>query len=728
ARCLYGWLPPVRSLLRELACSQEQLADNAAVQGHDAVGFARTLLQLATGDPHPLTALVVLPDDAPVPAACATVLRVRADGTLEGPATVAAGPAVVAATPRSVAADHARRLARFDDPEVHHAGRHLPAEVRLRALLGLPHATPPAVLARWRAGGPDPTPVARIGVTTDGPLHLDLAADGPHVLVAGTTGAGKSELLRSLVLSLAVSASPDHLAFVLVDFKGGSAFDACARLPHTAGLVTDLDDHLAARALRCLEAELRHREHRLRRVGASDLADLRRLDPGGDALPRLVVVVDEFAALGAAVPDFVDSLVDVAQRGRSLGVHLVLATQRPAGAVGPAIQANVGLRICLRVQSAQDSADVIAAPDAADLPRRVPGRALIRFGPGELVPTQVAIAGAPADTRTSGSVSVRPLGAPRPQPPEPGPATGPAPTSAPRSDLDELVDVLGEAWALAGGHPPRCPWPAPLPELVPWPMPATVGGPDGLVLGLADDPDHQRIGPFAWDPGRGPLLALGLPGAGGGTLAATVVLEAARGWAAEPPLIHVIDGGPGELVTLAGLAPVGAVVTAQEHERQRRLIQRLGAELDRRRTDRRIRNPRRLLVVHGIGALRTQWEERGDPEPWARLVELAAGGAACGIHLCLTTEGTVPHQLLSLCEQRVLFRLGDPSEVTAHGIPARSVPPLPADRGVTLTGGAVTVVQVARPVDGLAAAVATLAAHHPEGTPGAEWIGVLPRV
>ncbi len=259
-------------------------------------------------------------------------------------------------------------------------------------------------------------------------------------------------------------------------------------------------------------------------------------------------------------------------------------------------------------------------------------------------------------------------------------------------------------------------------------MPATVGGPDGLVLGLADDPDHQRIGPFAWDPGRGPLLALGLPGAGGGTLAATVVLEAARGWAAEPPLIHVIDGGPGELVTLAGLAPAGAVVTAQEHERQRRLIQRLGAELDRRRTDRRIRNPRRLLVVHGIGALRTQWEERGDPEPWARLVELAAGGAACGIHLCLTTEGTVPHQLLSLCEQRVLFRLGDPSEVTAHGIPARSVPPLPADRGVTLTGGAVTVVQVARPADGLAAAVATLAAHHPEGTPGAEWIGVLPRV
>jgi S-DNA-T family DNA segregation ATPase FtsK/SpoIIIE len=483
-------------------------------------------------------------------------------------------------------------------------------------------------------------------------------------------------------------------------------------------------------------------------VGASDLADLRRRAPDGPPLPRLVVVVDEFAALRVAVPDFVDALVDVAQRGRSLGVHLILATQRPSGAVSPAIQANVGLRICLRVQSAQESTDVIASPDGADLPRRVPGRALVRLGPGELVAAQVGMVSAP-EVDAAG-VRVRPLGAPRPPTRIDGGERSRGTGHPGRSDLEAVVDVVAEAWTRSGGAPPRCPWPDPLPDLVPWPLTAASdpgtgsstdrrssnGRTDRLVLGLADDPDRQRRTPFAWDLARGPILALGLPGAGGATLAATAVLEAVR-TAPEPPVVHVIDGGPGDLHALAGLASVGAVVTAHDHERQRRLLATVAGELAARQTDRGRSRTTRLVVVHGLAALRAHWEGRGDPEPWGDLLALLTGGAACGVHLCLTSEGAVPHQVLAACEQRVLFRLGDPGEAAVHGIPGRAVPPLPPDRAVTLTDGTVTLVHLARPPGGLAAAVAVLAAGpgtvHPAEGPAAgpevrpEWIGVLPR-
>ena len=128
------------------------------------------------------------------------------------------------------------------------------------------------VEARWRATDGTADLASPIGIDADGVVSLDLVREGPHVLIGGTTGSGKSELLRSLVAGLAASADPDHVAMVLVDYKGGAAFDCCADLPDVAGLVTDLDETLAARALRCLEAELHHRELRLRELGAEDLA------------------------------------------------------------------------------------------------------------------------------------------------------------------------------------------------------------------------------------------------------------------------------------------------------------------------------------------------------------------------------------------------------------------------------------------------------------------------
>ena len=220
---------------------------------------------------------------------------------------------------------------------------------------------------------------------------IDLSRDGPHALIAGTTGAGKSELLQTLIASLACANRPDAMTFVLVDYKGGSAFKDCVRLPHVTGMVTDLDAHLTQRALASLSAELTRRERILAAAGVKDIEEYTERagrEPRRPPLPRLVIVIDEFASLARDLPDFVTGLVGIAQRGRSLGIHLILATQRPSGVVSADIRANTNLRIALRMTDAAESADVIDAPDAAHIARAVPGRGYVRLGHASLVPFQ----------------------------------------------------------------------------------------------------------------------------------------------------------------------------------------------------------------------------------------------------------------------------------------------------------------------------------------------------
>ncbi|MDP3208445.1 MAG: FtsK/SpoIIIE domain-containing protein, partial [Rhodoglobus sp.] len=245
---------------------------------------------------------------------------------------------------------------------------------------GVPSAVELGPLLRQTDAGGRGTLACETAVSASGSVVLDLVADGPHAVVGGTTGSGKSELLIAWVLAMAAPRSPADVTFLLVDFKGGSAFAALARLPHTVGIITDLDQAGARRALESLRAELRFRERLLVREGVRSIDET-------TACARLVIVVDEFAAMLAEYPELHALFSDLAARGRSLGIHLVLCTQRPAGVVRDSVLANADLRVSLRVNNRADSTAVVGSDAAAAIPPHARGRAIVSRGgeSGDLV-------------------------------------------------------------------------------------------------------------------------------------------------------------------------------------------------------------------------------------------------------------------------------------------------------------------------------------------------------
>ncbi len=362
------------------------------------------------------------------------------------------------------------------------------------------------VRARWRLPGAH----ALLGSAGAKVITLDLDEDGPHFLIAGTTGSGKSELLQTLVATLALAAPPQLMSFLLMDYKGGAAFAEAAQLPHTTGLVTDLDPGSAARVLTSLRAELHAREKQLAAAGLPDLAALQRL-VGTQCPPRLIIVVDEFAALSTDLPDFMTGLVDISQRGRSLGVHLVLATQRPAGVVSPAIKANITGRICLRVTDDHDSADVIDSPLAAAIPRTSPGRAYLRTGKGQITAFQTARVAGPWEPPDSTVIQVH-----RRRPDGRIPQSADPPNSDPPGGTTVLQVLVRACRAAAAGLPPiRRPWLPALPTkltsaaAIAAAFASNVGsqGAAGLTLAAAADSSPAAVAGSSLAAGSGSSLA-----------------------------------------------------------------------------------------------------------------------------------------------------------------------------------------------------------------------------
>ncbi|MCX7976568.1 MAG: FtsK/SpoIIIE domain-containing protein, partial [Bellilinea sp.] len=269
----------------------------------------------------------------------------------------------------------------------------IPSKINLLQTYGLTKLEQFHIVENWMRVPPEdgllPFPVLIGNESQFTPLALHLAEqhDGPHGLVAGTTGSGKSELLQTLVISLAVEHHPYYVSFLLIDFKGGSAFGVFNDLPHTVGNISNLDKATALRALEAIKAELHRRQEFLNEVKAKDINDYHRtlarlgyLPANWQPMPHLFIIVDEFAELAKEMPSFLPELISTLRLGRALGMHLVLATQRPAGTVNDEMRSNLNFRICLRVQTIEDSRDVLKKSDAAMLPKDLPGRAYFQVG------------------------------------------------------------------------------------------------------------------------------------------------------------------------------------------------------------------------------------------------------------------------------------------------------------------------------------------------------------
>ncbi len=632
---------------------------------------------------------------AQIPGACRSFLEVEPGGSLAG--QVRHGQTVTPLRVETVDAAVADRLGRVLAP-VLDAGvpvedsSDLPKSVSLISLTGQELASrAEAQVARWRENQsiidrrpeapivPLKHPVslrALVGHGGTDTFTLDLRTQGPHALVGGTTGAGKSEFLQAWVLGMATANSPDRVSFLFVDYKGGSAFSKCLELPHVVGLVTDLSPYLVRRALTSLRAELRYREHLLNDKGAKDLAELeKRGDP--ECPPSLVLVVDEFAALVSEVPEFVDGVVDVAQRGRSLGLHLILATQRPAGVIKDNLRANTNLRVALRMADEHDSADVLGEKTAAFFDPATPGRAAAKTGPGRIVQFQAAYPGAKTpEVALAAPVDVVELnfgGGVAWQVPERKVNLEDLDT-----DIDRLVATMSRA-ALAAGIPkPRKPWLDALATT--YDLRKIDQRRDSeLALGVIDDPDHQeqRVEYFRPDA-EGNIAYYGAGGAGKTTALRSLALAASITPRSGGVHIYGVDFSGGGLSLLEPLPNVGSIIDGGDDERVMRLFRWLRETADSRAVRysaakaptlteyRRIagdqRESRILVLIDGLGAFKTEYESSVDKAAILQLFQqLLVDGRGVGIHFAVTADrpSAIPASIGTAFQRKVVLRQTD---------------------------------------------------------------------
>jgi S-DNA-T family DNA segregation ATPase FtsK/SpoIIIE len=694
-----------------------------------------------------VTVVLLVANAADVPSRCGATVRVARDGTCTYRESGAAGRYIAEVVADELDVASAASLARTLAPLAladADAAADLVDTVRLVELLGhesadqidpavdwlrppdlLEAARPPAEVGPAEPDtrlGPEDLLSIPIGVRSDGAvLRLDLkeaaaGGMGPHGMLIGATGSGKSELLRSLVIGLAARHHPDLLNVVLVDFKGGAAFADLDELPHTAGLITNLenDPSLIDRMRASLAGEIDRRQQLLRDAGKESIRayhDEYAGDPSAPSLPYLLVVVDEFGGLLAARPEFLDVFVQIGQLGRSLGVHLLLASQRLDEGRIRNLDSHLRYRICLRTYSAAESSAVIGVPDAYALPP-MPGLGYIRAD-SDVVRFKAATTMLPhRSVRRAGPApaTVRPFVAARAVEPavdEPLEGHREGEPGAGVAEMQVLVERCRADVAAA-----RQVWLPPLPSrlsLAELRDDGAAGAPGSGVqadVGRLDDPGRQSQQPLRLDltGAGGHVGCVGGPRTGKTTFLRTLVAGLATTRSPDDVSVYVVDLGGG-LHDLGDLPHVGAVAGRHDPEAVARLLREMRAVVDERaaafrelgvaglealrahpRAQELLPDPLAsdvLLVIDNLGVLRSEF-----PELDLDLADLAATSLQVGVHVVVTANRwlDVRPSLLDALGTRLELHINDPVDSMAGRAAASTVPGDRPGRGIIRDG------------------------------------------
>jgi S-DNA-T family DNA segregation ATPase FtsK/SpoIIIE len=596
------------------------------------------------------------------------------------------------------------------------AGSRLADTISLTGLLGVGDvgALDPAVA--WRRRPLSESLRAPIGVSSDGEaVVLDLkesamGGDGPHGLVIGATGSGKSELLRTIVTGLALTHPPELLAFVLADFKGGAAFAGLQELPHVAGLITNLANDLAMvdRMHAALFGEIRRRQELLRSAG--NLSSLReyqnRLAEGRDLapLPYLLVLVDEFGELLASRPDFIDLFVAVGRLGRSLGMHLLLSSQQLDEGRLRGLEGHLSYRIAMRTFSATESRIVLGVPDAYELPP-IPGSAYLKVGTTVYKRFRAALVSqvySPSSETDDGSQRPRqfrlrsdgPVTRPVLEPDQRAP--GPTVLEVVVPQLRDAAPKVHQIWL------PPLERRVSLDAVLPAAADAGVRHPLAVPIGLVDKPSEQSRDILAVDlsGSAGHLLVVGASLTGKTMLLRSLIASFALKYTPLEAQFYCVDYGGGGLTSLAGLPHVGGVASRQDPELVRRTVVAVSSLLDEREARfkeagidspgvlRSRRGQRDLdgdswadvfLVIDNWPALRLEFEELEAP-----VQEIATRGLGYGVHLVMTANRwiDVRSSLRESVGGRLELRLNDPTESAINRKAAENVAKAVPGRGI----------------------------------------------
>jgi DNA segregation ATPase FtsK/SpoIIIE, S-DNA-T family len=568
-----------------------------------------------------------------------------------------------------------------------------------------------------------------IGVGVDGsPVELDLkesAQDGmgPHGLLIGATGSGKSELLRTLVLGLAADHSSEALNFVLVDFKGGATFASLDRLPHTAAVITNLADELPLvdRMVDAINGELLRRQELLRRSG--NIASLREYEKARTAgaalapLPSLLIVCDEFSELLSAKPDFIDLFVQIGRVGRSLGVHLLLASQRLEEGRLRGLDTHLSYRIGLRTFSSLESRAVLGVPDAFELPRS-PGHGYLRFGTEPLVRFKAAYASGPYRETVTGDSALTPPPRVVPYSTNPLPRAPRPHAQITRTSTKSLLDLMVDALEGAGPAAHRV-WLPPLGDAPTLgellgevrPVPGrglTVADPAlhgtlRVPVAVVDRPLDQRRETLWLDlaGASGHVAVAGGPRSGRSTALRTLITALALTHTPAEAQVYCLDFGGGSLAALQRLPHVGGVAGRLDPVGVRRTVGEVKALLTEREA--------RFAALHADGmadyrARRASGEVEDDPygdvflviDGWVTLrndfddleplvTEVALRGLSYGVHVVVAAGRWMDLRpaIRDLFGARLELRLGDPTDSTVSRRSAANVPAGAPGRGIT---------------------------------------------